>query len=366
MRFFKQLFEQNKQTKIQTNADFWRWFTENKKTFFKAVQKNTEIENDFFDKLTPKLNELKSGYFFLTGMLNEQTAELIITPDGDVKNVVFVEELIKAAPKIEGWRFTALKPALDIDQVGIEMGGYKFNKKNLSFYANDDPKYPDVIDIVIVHDDLNGDNQSEIISGTYMFLDNYLGELNFIEIIDELNYKEKKDLDTPLIPIDKLKDYLIWRQKEFIEKYDGVRTNSDSDSVSVLEAELETGRKLIATINTDLLKWDRKASHPWILAIEIKYDGEANRGLPDDTDYKRLNVLEDELFEELIDSEGYLYIGRQTSNNTRDIFFACKDFRKPSLVTYQWQERHKSTDDISYTIFKDKYWQSFNQFIPPA
>jgi hypothetical protein len=51
--------------------------------------------------------------FFLTGMYNDDTVELVLTADGAVKNIVFVEELVNSAPKIEGWKFTALKPALD-------------------------------------------------------------------------------------------------------------------------------------------------------------------------------------------------------------------------------------------------------------
>lgn len=141
----------------------------NEKDFFDIVNRHTNIEKGFFNKLTPKLNELKEGYFFLTGMYNDNTAELIITPDGNVKNVVFVEELIESAPKLANWRFTALKPALDIKDVGIDMAGFKFNEEKLSFYANENPGFPDEIDIIIVHLDLNNENRSEIIKGHISF-----------------------------------------------------------------------------------------------------------------------------------------------------------------------------------------------------
>jgi hypothetical protein len=72
-------------------------------------------------------------------MYNDNTAELVITADGAIENIVFVEELISAAPKIDGWKFTALKAALDIKDVNIEMSGYRFSKENLSFYAHNHP-----------------------------------------------------------------------------------------------------------------------------------------------------------------------------------------------------------------------------------
>ncbi|ANQ51733.1 DUF695 domain-containing protein [Flammeovirga sp. MY04] len=362
MNFIEKIFGKKKDEPIKTNADFWNWFIKNEKKFYKVVKQHSNIERGFFDKLSPKLDELKEDYFFLTGMFDKNTVELIITPDGEVKNVVFVEELIASAPKLDHWKFTALKPTLDIKDVDIEISGIKFNEEKLSFYANNNPKFPDEIDITIIHSDFNDQNRKEIINGVYIFLDNYLGELNFLEIIDNLDFQESKDAEEELIPIGKLKEYINWRQKEFVEKYDGIRTNSDTDSCSILQATLKNGRKLIASINTDLIKWGRKASHPWMLNIEIKYDGESNNGMPDDSTYEKLNNLEEELLEELKDKDGYLYIGRQSANNLREIYFACNDFRKPSKVAYRLQQKYKDSEEIEYDLFKDKYWKSLKRF----
>src|SRR5882757_2259292 len=113
MSFLKNIFK-TKEEPLQSGEDFWNWFRKNEKTFHKVIKDQGNIEKDFFDKLSPKLNELKDGFFYLTGMYDDNTAELDITADGTVKNIVFVEELIKSAPNIDGWKFTALKPALDI------------------------------------------------------------------------------------------------------------------------------------------------------------------------------------------------------------------------------------------------------------
>jgi hypothetical protein len=362
MNFISKLLGRHTETAIRSNKDFWNWFKRNRNSFFKAIKYNKDIENNFFDRLVPKLNALKEGYFLLAGMCNDKTVELIITPDGNVKNVVFVEELVSAAPAIEGWKFTALKPAHDIKNVGITIAGYDFNEDTQHFYADHSSEFPDEIAIVMVHDDLNDQNRPDIINGSYLFLDNYLGELNFMEVIDILDFEEKKKVKETLIPIGKLKGYLSWRQKEFIEKYDGIRTGAEEDSYSILEARLKNGRKLIATINTALLAWEGKVSHPWILTMAIEYNGASTKGLPDDACYRRLNILEDELLSELKSKDGYLYIGRQSANNLREIYFACMDFRKPSKVAYQLQEKYKASEKISYDIYKDKYWKSFNRF----
>jgi hypothetical protein len=347
---------------IKSYSDFWNWFQNNEKAFFDAVKNHKSIEKDFFDKLSPKLAELKEGYYFLAGMLDDHTAELVLTADGNVRNIAFVEELVEQAPAIAGWKFTALKPALNIENVGIQMAGYTFNKDNLFFYSNDHADYPDEIDISVIHNDLTEENKKAIARGTYIFLDNYLGELDFVSTIDNMQIIGRHEAEKELVPIEKLKAFLIWRQKEFVEKYEGVRCNTENDNYSMLEAELESGNKLLAIINTQLLRWDSKASHPWVGVFIAKYDGSETNGMPDKEDYQLLNDIEDEMLQYLRDEDGYLNIGRQTAESEREIYFACKDFRKLSKVFFEMQQKYADKLEIEYDIYKDKYWQSFERF----
>jgi hypothetical protein len=361
MNFLKNIFGK-KETPINSYSDFWNWFQNNEKTFFNVVKNHKNIEKDFFDKLSPKLSELKDGYFYLTGMYDDNTVELVLTADGNTKNIVFIEELVEHAPKINNWKFTALKPALDIENVAINMAGYKFDSENLFFYSNDHVKYPDEIDICIIHNSLTEENRKQIGIGTTIFLDNYLGELDFVNNIDVLKVIGRHEAEKELVPITKLKDFLSWRQKEFVEKYEGVRYDTQNDEHSILEAELENGNKLIAVINTQLLNWDSKASHPWIAIITFKFDGTSMNGMPNEYDYQSLNEIEENILKELSDKDGYLYIGRQTADNERDIYFACKDYRIPSKVFFNIQKDNMF--EIEYDIYKDKYWQSFERFRP--
>ena len=361
MSFLKRIFGKKEET-IKSNQEFWNWFQKKEQTFFKVVKEHTHVQRDFLDNLSPKLGELREGFFYLTGMADDQTAELILTPDGEIKNIVFVEELVAAAPEIKGWLFTALKPASDIENVGIRMGGYTFSKDNLFFYSNEDSDYPDEIDITIVHLEMNVDNQKQIRNGTYIFLDNYLGELDFVNNIDSVKIIGKCEAKKELVPIKKLKDFLIWRQKEFIEKYEGTRYDIENDNYSLFEGEVEEGRPLLALLNTDLLRWDKKASHPWIVTFEINYDGENYNGMPGQETSVFLNNIEEEIMEYLKTSEGYLNIGRQTANNLRSIYFACKDFRKPSKILDEIQNKYADQVEMDFEIYKDKYWQSFNRF----
>jgi hypothetical protein len=350
---------------LKSYKDFWKWFGDNERVFYKAIKEQGDVETNFFRKLSPKLNELMEGFWYEVGMCDNNTAELIITADGVIKNIVFVEELIDAAPKINGWKFTALKPALDIKDVNIEMAGYKFTRENLHFYLNEQANYPDEIDISVVHDDCVEENKSPIASGVYIFLDNYLGELDFAMVIDNLRIAERSEVSQKLIPIEKLGAYLKWRQSEFIEKYGDSRHDTENDEYSTLSAFHEDdGSPLIAVINTDLLNWDNKPSHPWILQIELPYKAGIGNGMPDDNTRLLLDEIENDITSELKDIEGYLNIGRQTTKNVREIYFACIDFRNPSKVLQKIQKKFENQFAVSYDIYKDTYWRSFNRFNP--
>jgi hypothetical protein len=360
MSILKNIFAK-KENPIHTIADFWHWFQENEQTFFKVVQGRDAIEEQFFDRLAPKLQELREGVYFLAGMMNDEVAELIFTPDGMVKNVAFIEDLVQAAPQLPNWKFTALKPVADINRFNIRMNNYEFSKEKINFYAIEHPQYPDEVDLVLVYDDFVESDKSVIANGIYIFLDNFLGELNAITAIDSLKVVGPDQAEGELISILKLKDYLIWREKEFIEKYEGTRYNTDNDAYVGLEATLENGMPLIAMINRTLLDWDAKASHPWIVRVEIAFKANHN-GFPDEATYQLLNQFEDELIEILPDDQGYLNIGRETVDGNRDIFFSCKDFREPARVIDRMKQQYKQDFAVNYAIYKDKYWQSFERY----
>ena len=156
---------------IKNYEDFWDWFRTNENSFFEVLKKDGNVERDFTNKIFPKLSQLRDGFFFLAGMIDNRVAELVLTVDGVVKHIPFIEDLVQKAPNLDNWNFTALKPALDIENVKINIGGYEFNSQNLSFYPIESNLCPDEIDIVIAHEDLTDDNKSVITNGIGLYLD---------------------------------------------------------------------------------------------------------------------------------------------------------------------------------------------------
>lgn len=345
-------------------AKFWQWFQKHQKGFHRIiVEMNRDtIEGELFDKLSSELESVHHGIFFLAGMFDAETAELIFSPNGIVSNIVYIEELIASAPQIEGWRFTALKPGSNRTKFNIEMHSYEFGTETLSFYFNDNDQFPDSTDLMITHDQYNEEQKSEFLQAIYIFLDNYLGEYNTVAKIDSVTAIAKQDAEKELIPIERLKNILILKNSEISRLDKVIYTHSDDDQYVSLEGRSQEGLPLVAILNRTLLDWDQKASHPWMVIIEIPYDGKNTNGMPSSDDYDLLDTIEQDMLDELKDMDGYLNIGRETGDSLRTMFFVCKDFRKPSKVTDQIVNKYKHHFEIEVSIFKDKYWRSLSKF----
>ncbi|MBL8183127.1 MAG: DUF695 domain-containing protein [Blastocatellia bacterium] len=368
MGFLKNLFGAKDEpntidnVRVTTKEEFWSWFQTREREFSASIR-TTELENmerTIFGPLSDKLGQLRDGIYFQMGMAGDDTAELVLTPEGNPKNIAFVEELIAAAPSIHGWLFTALKKPES--GTYIEMNGLRFGLETLKFYPNDHEDLPDLVDITIVHDEFGGGSDKTIKNGSFLFLDNYLGELDFLTKIDHVSFSSPADATKDLIPIDALPNFLDTRAALFVEKYDGVRIFTDSDPHVIMEATHESGHRLVATVNEELLKWDKKASHPWILFVTIEYDCTHHGGLPDAETADELNAIEDSITAKLRDQDGYLNVGRDAANNTRTIYFACIEFRNASKVLDRVIKDYTGKLSINYEIAHDKYWQAVDHF----
>lgn len=359
-RIFNKKVDPQHEKTITTYADFWNWFQEHEKSFLQVIKTKGNIEKYFFDVIHPKLRQLNDDIYYLVGIDKDGLVDLILTVDGNVRSIAIVEELVQVAPIISGWKFTALKPPMG-SGTGIQINEFDFNSSTLHFYANDNQDYPDEIDITVVHDDYKDDRLRDIIQGVYLYLDNYLGELLCISAIDNVSVAGRDSATKELIPIDKLEDYIVWREKEFVEKYEGNRRNTEQDNYSLLQAKLKNGKPLIAVINTDALKWERKASHPWIMTVVLGYNANSE-DMPDETTLAVMEDIESKIQSELTDADGYIYIGRQTADGIRELYYVCNEFRKPSKLLHSIVKQYTGKADISFDIYKNKYWRTFERF----
>ena len=367
MTFFSRLFRKTTSVSSDPIPEFWEWFSNNAAHFYKIVQQSKQVDKAFLDKIMPKLQAMNEAFYCVTGMLNENIAEFIVTAEGDVKSFVFVEELIAAAPPLERWKFTALKPPLNIAEKDIEMDGYVFNTDTIRFFPLTDPDRPDEIAISFLHPELRDDNYDSIFNGCCLFVETWLGELRMATLIDDITCVPAAPPDTEPIPLSKLEQYLEWREKEFLEKYDNVRavTDTEEDAYVGLTGKDREGRGSIALFNQVLLAWEAKASYPWMQLITISYHHSPG-GMPNQRETAEMDAFQEELEAALAPSGDHLVLGRTTYNGNRNIYAASRNFREVSRITAGLIATSTSGLKISYEIFKDKYWSHLDHFMAAA
>lgn len=344
---------------------FWTWFRSHESAFRKIVLQQDDIVTKVFDPVSEALSRLHPNVLLLCGALADNTVDLVFTADGALHVIPFIEQLVAAAPKIKGWQFTALKPPMVFAGMAIVIEETSFTADDISFFANHSDAQPDLIDITVVHKDYDPGRQELFAHGCFIVLDHVLGELAFATQIDRVRIAGPEQEQQDLIPLQKLPEYLKWREKEFIERYDGIRRDDEDDAYRGLEAKTEEGLPVIAMVNATLLDWDAPASHPWILEVEYEYDGAAANGMPDEHTQGTLETLEDELREKLTDISGFLFVARETGANRRSLLIACKDFRFPAAVMRAQAVTPRDGITIQYNITKDKYWNRFDMFRVP-
>lgn len=342
------------------NDDFWNWFAERSDYFFDIVKGQNDVAKSLVNPVVERLSIIRSGYYVLVGLVEDDLAELIITADGDVRVIPFIEKLVASAPKIENWKITALKPPSDLDDFAVNFSQGKLSADTLHFIFKEEKEFPDLLNIDVVHESITDLNRGLFEQGIFIFLENYIGELECLELIDGIKIKAESEAQGELISMHKLASFLKWRNKEQIEKYDQIRHSSDDDTYTGYETKLESGHSLITTLNTNLLHWEHVAAYPWITIVIVKLNNSKN-GMPTEEENKRLYDLEEDLNLQLNEDRMCLNIGRQTGDNKREIYYASKDFRVSAVVLDKISKSNIGFQ-LDYEIYKDKYWQTFKRF----
>jgi len=342
---------------------FWTWFTENEHRFREVENTNSEEALVFLDDLIGEMRPFHPWLKALAGPYNNDKYELIITADGDIALFCKVEELVQAAPSIPEWIFTAHKPALGFDGISIDMYDKEFSSSSMHFYPVINNNYPDEVNIMLTHDGYKPDEDKQFQAGGMIYLENGLGEINVATKIDhyEVVPAPAPEKEIELIPVGKLSDYLNWREKEFVEKYESVNISSPEEQFHHLEAEDGEGKPLMAIVDAGFSGWNLRPAFPWLLQVDINFTGDAN-GLPDEKTVLELHAIEDEIISLFPGNGSIWFIGHRTYDHNRNIYFYSNEFRTNAAILHRYIEQQKWEYEVVFFIRKDKYWRTMEQY----
>lgn len=365
MSLLQQLFPSIVPSTLNT-YNFWQWFCLHHTSFHLSILQNKEVDDHFFELIYPQLHHVHPGICCLAGIVDSTTIELIFTANGIPEHIVFVEELVEAAPLLSGWKFTALKQASN-EKTKIIIGEYVFDKSQLSFYPINSSQYPDEIDLVFAYDSYTSQDQHIIDNGTYLYLSNYLGELYATTSIDNFEVISTNDAQQALIPINKLKSYLSWRTKEFsIIPPDHMYCKTAMPQWKHYTIQVENGEAFCLLADTTLLNFPFKIAYPWMMVVSVALDNTPHQhSIPRNILCDFFEELENDLNKALSRDSGNLLIAKKTEKEEYTLYWACQEFRHSSKIAYKVLQKYIEFFSIDYSIYKDKYWQTLD-FFPPS
>ncbi|MDR0230065.1 MAG: DUF695 domain-containing protein [Flavobacteriaceae bacterium] len=353
MSFLKKLFgSQVKETEVfeieKEYQKFWEWFTQNEKRFKEVIETQDNVVDNFIEVVSPKLKAINPNFNMLAGGRPGSVTEFIVTPDGALKAVPFVEDFIVCAPDIEGWSFLACKkPSKGI---ALRMGDFELSEDTVSFIPLIEEGYPDYIALRFIIDAYTPENEEELGNALFIFLDNYIGEMLTMTEIDHLEVRGNDAIEGEPIPVSKLEDYLNFRSKEFVEKYDGVKRNSDLDDYVLMEMKNDD-EVYLATLNKSFIFWEKRMSYPWVIRIDMFYEA-GGSGMPNKEDVAIMDEIED-----LLNESGIVTtVVRETGGGERNLYLATQDFRTASKEVFSTLSLYDKRIKSSYRLYKDKYW----------
>ena len=343
-----------------TVTEFWKWFQENE-NHFREIYKDPTEGLSFIEDIMEQLKPVNPWLKAMAGQYGDDTFELVITTDGDIAFFSKAYELINAAPPITGWVFNALKPAMGFENIRINMYGREFSGNTVQFYPILDEAHPDEVTIMLTHQDYNEEDDEQFQTGGMILLENGLGELATATKIDGFETGPVPQGGAgDLIPLTKLPDYLNWREKEFVEKYELQGGALPEESFSYMEAKDTEGRPMMAVMNQAYVDWDFKPAYPWLVIVELTFQS-ANNGLPNEQQLQEIEQIEEELLK-LLPEKRMIHLGHRIYDNTWRIFNYANDFMNVSRIILDYIDKNTSPYTIVLDIEKDKYWQTIEQF----
>lgn len=344
-----------------TPQSFWRWFGNNQERFDQLDETNAGQAPARLNEIMEELKKYDPWLKGLIGKYDDTTSELVITADGDIALFVKVEQFVSEAPALPGWRFTAHKPPLGFDEISIEMHGKIFNEETVKFFPLTDPAYPDLVSIVFTHKEYDDKEDEDFQTAGSIYVQNALGELNTATQIDQYKISPEPEDESVLIPVGKLNDYLNWREKEFVEKYDLASIEFPEELINSIEGQDAEGNVMMALAVASYELWEYKPVYCWWVRIEIEYP-EAGNGLPDPDTLKILHDTEDKAVQLLTANPGIIYTASKTFKGCRTVYFYARNYRDPSLLLYTFCEKSDEALKLGFFIEKDKYWQNMEEF----
>lgn len=149
---------------------FWNWFVRNSELLATYQTNNEQV----LDAIQDRLHQVNESLAFEIGRSEDGVHEFIVSADGIREFFPEVIELVKAAPRIQGWRIIAFRPRTpDMRQWNLEYEGLSLSYSDFWYASTDEGEKLALTLFVRGMDESNSDPMH---GAMYLMLDAALGE----------------------------------------------------------------------------------------------------------------------------------------------------------------------------------------------
>jgi hypothetical protein len=150
-------------------STFWIWFRR-----FADQLPHGDVSVALQAELLSQLHRYDGRLYFLI-CTNALPCELIITAEGRVEAFESADLLVAAAPKLDGWKFIALKPPMGFNFRHTD-GPISIDVSNLWFMPTNSSADPSALGVVIAIPDSNFVLKNQSVDTAYTILETSIGE----------------------------------------------------------------------------------------------------------------------------------------------------------------------------------------------
>lgn len=161
-----------------------------------------------YDELLQKLQEIDEGLFFEFAV-SPGDCELIVTAEGEKSLFSLVEEIVAAAPVIEGWRILALKPKLGFPG-SIVWDGCQVAIEEVVFDPLENES--DELGLRLLVPGLVDQDADRVHNALLRAIDHGLGEREFAEAVAYTEVAALEGAADEFIPLIDLESFIQWWQ----------------------------------------------------------------------------------------------------------------------------------------------------------
>ena len=165
---------------MEKSTKFWKWFTDNYKAYTFLASLEQAAKEELLNNLLVQLHKYCDELYFEIGGFPDKQQELIITAEGNKEYFANVEQLIAAAPSIQGWVFIAFKQPTN-DPFKSKWGNIELDTNDVAFIPlqSEDPKEIGIRVYVPNYDLIKDDEHCEPL--LLKMIDTIAGEKSFAE-----------------------------------------------------------------------------------------------------------------------------------------------------------------------------------------